>query len=181
MAAAATLCLVAGCAPLPRRAYLAPLARDGSSDPGRERPRGEASEPEGSPDDLARATHAERADALARAGRLEDALAEAEAAVRLAPDDAVAHFRFGLVLQMLGRLDEALLAYRAAARLRPTSPWAHAALAIVHLRLGDAPAALREYRVVRSLDSGLARELLDLLVEEAGLQSADRRAPTARS
>ncbi len=99
--------------------------------------------------------------------------------MRLAPADAASRFRLGLVLQMLGRLEEALRAYEAAARLHPASPWAHAALSLVHLRLGDAVAALREYRIVRSLDTELARGLLEILAEEAGLRSASRARATA--
>jgi tetratricopeptide (TPR) repeat protein len=59
-------------------------------------------------------------------GRLNDAIAQYEAALRLQPDYAEAHNNLGLAwAQMPGRLNDAIAQYEAALRLKPDSAEAH--------------------------------------------------------
>jgi Flp pilus assembly protein TadD len=44
-------------------------------------------------------------------------MAEFEAAIRLRPENAIAHYNLGIALQALGRPDEARVEFEAAARL----------------------------------------------------------------
>jgi tetratricopeptide (TPR) repeat protein len=54
-----------------------------------------------------------------QAGRVQDAQARLNEALRLAPDDAEAHSNLGTVLQMQGRLSEAMLQLETALTLKP--------------------------------------------------------------
>ena len=59
-------------------------------------------------------------DALAKAGRTPEAIAEFEAALRLEPGSAKAHYNLGVVLWRIGgRLPEALAHFDAALRISP--------------------------------------------------------------
>jgi tetratricopeptide (TPR) repeat protein len=57
--------------------------------------------------------------ALARQGRLDEAVASFQRAVQMKPDDAVAYGNWGLALTMQGKPDEALACYRRALELKP--------------------------------------------------------------
>lgn len=61
-----------------------------------------------------------RAMALARAGRMSEALAAFDAALSAAPEDAELHGQRGLVLKELGRFEEAAAAFGRAAVIRPS-------------------------------------------------------------
>jgi len=63
--------------------------------------------------------HYNLANALAKAGRLPEAIPQYEAALHLQPDYAQAHVNLGTALAEAGRLAEALAQYEAALRLRP--------------------------------------------------------------
>ncbi len=65
------------------------------------------------------AFHSNLGNALNGMGRLDDALAAYDRALRLRPDYADAHYNRGNVLRDMGRLDDALAAYDGALRLRP--------------------------------------------------------------
>ncbi|UCG99477.1 MAG: tetratricopeptide repeat protein, partial [Burkholderiales bacterium] len=58
-------------------------------------------------------------------GRLEEALASYDRALRLTPDDPDVHTNRGNVLKDLGRLEEALASYDRALRLTPDDPDVH--------------------------------------------------------
>jgi tetratricopeptide (TPR) repeat protein len=70
--------------------------------------------------DYARA-HANLGFALANSGgRLQEAIAEYEAALRIDPDLAEAHYNLGnALLQVPGRMPDAIAQYEAALRIRP--------------------------------------------------------------
>ena len=53
---------------------------------------------------------------------LDAAVAAVREAIRLKPDDAVAHSQPRHALKAQGKLDEAIAAYREAIRLSPTTP-----------------------------------------------------------
>jgi serine/threonine-protein kinase len=121
-------------------------------------------------------------------GKVDEAIAEYRAALRLAPDDAGARTNLGIALDMQGRRDEAIAELREAIRLRPEHVEAHANLGLI-LRtegnFGDAIAELRRAVELAGRNLSLAEQLRPLLqtVErqallaarlEAVLQGADR-------
>ena len=63
-------------------------------------------------------------------GKLDEAVAEYRAAIRLKPDYAEAHYNLGIALTDQGKLDEAVAEYRAAIRLQPDYAEAHYNLGI---------------------------------------------------
>jgi tetratricopeptide (TPR) repeat protein len=96
-------------------------------------------------------------------GRLEEAIAHYEEAVRLKPDYAEAHSNLGNALGSLGRTRDAVAEYGEALRLRPDDARIHLGLALVLLKIpgreGEAAAQLREaLRLQPGNDA--ARELL---------------------
>jgi tetratricopeptide (TPR) repeat protein len=80
-------------------------------------------------------------------GRLEDAVAALQQALRLQPDFADAHGNLGNVFYYQGRHDEAVASYRRAIELRPTSGIFHSNLGNIlakQQRFEDAEAVCRE-------------------------------------
>ena len=95
---------------------------------------------------------------LGEPGRLGDAIAQYEEALRLNPDDAEVHNDLGSVfLKVPGRLDDAIAQYEEALRLRPAYAEAHNNLgnawAGVPGRLGDAVAQFEEALRLRPGDA----------------------------
>ncbi|MGP8246139.1 MAG: tetratricopeptide repeat protein [Bryobacteraceae bacterium] len=101
---------------------------------------------------------------------LPGAIAELEAALRIRPDYAEAHYNLGKALaRMPGRLPQAITEYRAALRDRPDySPTLHYTYA--HISLGDAlarapgrmPDAIAQYEQALKLDPNSAEAHYDL-------------------
>ena len=84
--------------------------------------------------------------ALASAGRLDEALLAYRQAIGLKPDYAMAHFKLGLVLGEQGQLDEAIAACRRAIELKPDHADAHYSLGISLDRTGRLDEAVAAYR-----------------------------------
>ena len=63
--------------------------------------------------------HIRLAMALAKTGRASDAVAEYEAALRLAPDDASTHAKLGSLLASMGRTQDAIAHLETAQRIHP--------------------------------------------------------------
>jgi TolB-like protein/Tfp pilus assembly protein PilF len=84
------------------------------------------------------------ANLLSSLGRLDQALALHEAAVRHDPISVATLSNLGAAQCVTGRYDEAIGSYRAVLRLTPGRGGAHAQLGMVLLQKGDAPAALAE-------------------------------------
>ena len=87
-----------------------------------------------SPETAAR-VHVNDAVALARAGRLPEALSAVEASLRSDPFYAPAHYNRGIVLAMMGRHRDALVALDRALRLDPADTAARRARAAIARRL----------------------------------------------
>lgn len=94
--------------------------------------------------------------ALKDLGRLEEALAAYDAAVRLAPDYADAQFNRGLLLQSLGRPGDALAAYAAAVLSNPDFAEARYKQGLTLLGLGRFDEALAAFDAVRAVKPDLA-------------------------
>jgi lipoprotein NlpI len=77
-------------------------------------------------------------------GRLDEALALQEAAVRRDPVELIGLFNFGVDQRNAGRYDAAITSFRTALSLSPDQGAAHCNLGIVLMLKGDATAALAE-------------------------------------
>ena len=75
------------------------------------------------------AAHYNLANALAQAGRPEEAVGEFAAAVKLQPNEAALHNELGIALAETGRLPEAIAEFREALRIKPDFDDAKANLA----------------------------------------------------
>ncbi|MBI4598223.1 MAG: tetratricopeptide repeat protein [Candidatus Omnitrophica bacterium] len=80
-------------------------------------------------------THLALGAVLARQGRFEEAAAELQAVVRIAPNDPNAHYNLGNVYVEQGRLEDAIAEYRATLRLDPQHPQAKANLDLALARV----------------------------------------------
>jgi TolB-like protein/Flp pilus assembly protein TadD len=77
-------------------------------------------------------------------GRLDEALALEEAAVRRDPVNVTALFNLGYHQRMVGRLDAAIASFRTVLSLSPSNGGAHCQLGVALLLKGDAKGALAE-------------------------------------
>jgi protein O-mannosyl-transferase len=119
--------------------------------------------------------HRDFANALLQVGRLPNAGAEYEAAVRLRPGFVGARVNLGAVLAKLGRTEEAVRQYQEALRLEPASAAAHYDLGNLLLALGRTEEAIPQFRaaVAAQPDFAWARGNLAFALLRAG------RAPEA--
>lgn len=92
------------------------------------------------------AYHAGKAPALARAGRLDEAIAESRLAVKAAPKYAPGHNNLGFYLFKQRKFAEAEAECREAVRLDPKDSHAHDSLGQVLSHTGRADEAVRECR-----------------------------------
>ena len=76
-------------------------------------------------------------------GRMDEALEHFSRAVRLEPENALAEFNLGCVLEQLGKTPEAILHLARAVELNPALADAHLNLALAYEKCGQAQNALR--------------------------------------
>ena len=96
--------------------------------------------------------HAFMAEALSEAGRLAEALGEAERALEINPSLSVAVGRLGELHALMGRPETAVEHCRLALQLNPRDPtsfWWRSSLALAHFVAGDHEAMLHEARRVQ--------------------------------
>jgi len=111
-----------------------------------------------------------------RAGRLDDALRNAEAAVRAAPSGAEAWATLGLVQRRRGDAAAAEAAYRRALAIRPSYIDVHNNLGFLLAQTGRPSGAREHYEAVLELDPSYVRawvNLADLIASDASVGSAD--------
>jgi len=111
----------------------------------------------------------EEGDALRKAGRLAEAMARYDAAVRADPQSAAAHLSRGNLLQASARIAEARSAYQNAIASDPRSAAAHFNLGNLNYRAGELTQSVRNYRATIDLTPqfadafiGMANALLGL-------------------
>jgi len=109
-------------------------------------------------------------EAFAGVGRLDDATAAFQEALRHSPASADVHEDLGLVLFALGRVDEAVAAYREAVRLNPELAEAHDSLGMAYLAQHKVAEATLEFKEALRLDPQIAEAQQAL----AGLHAAGR-------
>ncbi len=90
--------------------------------------------------------HYERGLELADQGKLDEAITEYRAAIRIKPDHAEAHYLLGVALAVQGKLDEAIAEYRAAIRIKPDHAEAHYLLGSALASQGKLDEAIAEFR-----------------------------------
>ena len=71
---------------------------------------------------------------MAQTGKIEEAIAHYEQALRIKPDDAEAHYNLGNALAQVGRVPEAIGQYQQALRIKPGFAEAQNALARLQAR-----------------------------------------------
>jgi tetratricopeptide (TPR) repeat protein len=99
---------------------------------------------------------------LANQGRPAEAQAHFASALRVEPDDPVAHYGLGLTLDALGHPDDAVAQYRESIRLDPGFWRAHNNLGVFLLRHGELPSALHHFSEAVRLNPA-ARDATDNL------------------
>ena len=112
-------------------------------------------------------------DALAAAGRFDEAIAEGKRAVGLDPLSAVMNIDLGETLYYARRYDEAARQMRKGLDLDPTSSYAHYNLAMISQATGDLSAAIAEYEKAKQLGDN---PLISSLCAAAKTQAGDRNA-----
>jgi tetratricopeptide (TPR) repeat protein/CHAT domain-containing protein len=90
--------------------------------------------------------HYDRGVALAVQWKLDEAIAEWRAAIRINPDDAKAHSNLGNALENQGKLEEAISECRVAIRIKPDLAEAHRGLGVALAKYGKLDEAIAEYR-----------------------------------
>jgi protein O-mannosyl-transferase len=112
----------------------------------------------------------------ARSGRIAQAVAEGESAVRLRPEFPETRSNLGLTLTTAGRLAEAIAQLDAAVRLAPTLPGAHLNLGRALLLSGRANEAVAEFAAALQLDPSSVEARSDLGVAHNNLGNSLARA-----
>jgi tetratricopeptide (TPR) repeat protein len=109
---------------------------------------------------------------LAIPGRVPDAIAEYQTALRLKPDWAEAHYNLAMILSRTpGYLSEAIAEYKTAIRIKPKLTQAHYNLAATLARIpGRLPEVISEYKAVIQIDPDFAQahDYLGSALLEAG-------------
>jgi tetratricopeptide (TPR) repeat protein len=82
---------------------------------------------------------------LAKTGKIEEAIAHYEQALRLNPDYAEAHYNLGVTLQQVGQVPEAIGHYEQALRLKPDDADAHCNLGVALEQDGRVQEAIQHY------------------------------------
>jgi len=104
------------------------------------------------------------------AGRIDEAIAEYTASLRLNPQSAQAEYNLGIALSVRGRRDDAIAAFEAALRINPDYAQAHTNLGAMLHALGRTGPAMEHYRRAIALraDSVEAHANLGLLLSAQG-------------
>ncbi len=93
---------------------------------------------------------------------MDEAFAECSEALRLDPDNYVAHLNLGTVLYDQGKMESATAEFRAAVRIKPDIPTAHSNLGNALVAKGKLEEAIAEYRKAVQLgpDDALSHSVL---------------------
>jgi tetratricopeptide (TPR) repeat protein/tRNA A-37 threonylcarbamoyl transferase component Bud32 len=98
----------------------------------------------------------------ARDGRLDKAIREFQAVLRINPDDAEAHCYLGVAHAQQGQLDEAIREFHAALRINPNYAKAHSYLGLAYYQQARLDEAIREHQAALRINPNLADAHLNL-------------------
>ena len=98
-----------------------------------------------------------------KSGNHREAVEVFKQALRIKPDDAEALLNLGFSYGELGRHQDAIKAYNQAIRIKPDFAEAHYNLGKAYLKAKKKKMSIEQYRILKSLDSGLANELSNLI------------------
>lgn len=107
-------------------------------------------------------------------GDLDEAMAQYEAAARIAPDQPMTYFNMGVVHRTKGQLEPALRAYEYTLVLDPNYAEAHQNLAVVLFKLGKLPESKRAFEKAIALTENidpLANDRLRQGIKDLGLNA----------
>ena len=93
---------------------------------------------------------------LQGSGKVSEAIAHYEQALRIKPDDAEAHNNLGLALQGLGKVSEAIAHYKQALRIKPDFADAHNDLGTALAQTGKIKEAIEHYEQTLRIDPDYA-------------------------
>jgi len=96
-------------------------------------------------------------------GKYKEAIEAFKQAIRIDPDFAWAHYNLGLTYNNSGMHKEAIDAYKQAIRIDPDFVRAHLNLGLSYISLNDRGSALEQYEILKSLDTEMAKVLLDYI------------------
>jgi tetratricopeptide (TPR) repeat protein len=113
--------------------------------------------------------------ALAKTGRIPEAIAQYDSALRLAPGYAEAHYDLGNALRKTDRTSEAITQYGAALHLKPEFAQAHNNLGNALVSAGRIPEAIAQYEAALRLAPGYAEAHYNL----GGALASAHRTPEA--
>ena len=94
--------------------------------------------------------------ALAQAGRIPEAIAQYEQALRIKPDFPEAHNNLGIALTRSGRIPEAIAQYEQALRITPDFAEAHYNLGLALAQAGRIPEAIAQYEQALRIEPDFA-------------------------
>jgi protein O-mannosyl-transferase len=95
--------------------------------------------------------HARLGLVLGKEGRLDEAIGQYQAALRMNPDDADTHYNLANALYRNGRLDEAIGQYQEDLRLNPEDASGHNNLGIIFFKQGRRQEAIGHFQAARRL------------------------------
>jgi tetratricopeptide (TPR) repeat protein len=90
--------------------------------------------------------HDDLGEALAQAGRLDEAIAHFQKAVELRPDLGLAQYDLGTVLLQKGRVDEAIVHFQKVLAIKPDNAGAHFNLGVAFLQKGQVDEAIVHFQ-----------------------------------
>ena len=91
---------------------------------------------------------------MRQAGKIEEAIAHYEQALRINPDYAEAHNNLGLLLAQTGRIEEAIAHFEQALRIKPDYAEAHCALGMALEQTGQVREAVGHYEQALRIRTG---------------------------
>ena len=115
----------------------------------------------------------DKALAAHRAGRMDEAVREYRAFLKLKPQSLEAHSNLGAALAAQGSFADAITEYKAALKLAPSNPGISFNLALAYYKSGELPSAAGELSGLRALIGDEPEPRIVLLLADTWLQMGE--------